>query len=242
MCGPSGTEQVLGNQEASLSTTLKNAYDERFATQNDILAQVQQSLGQLQSGNFPPGYSPSIMAGLRTNALNQVAGATASARQAAANATAGQGGGAGSPLISGPQQEIQGQIASAGAKQQADLLNQLNIKSYDVGRENLISSISGLNTLAGAEAPLQFGQAATAATNDAFSQAKTISQQKGQMWADIAGGITGVAKAGLGVLSGGVTGLMSSPFGSSGGFLGTPTAGSLSPTDSEINGDLVAPQ
>jgi hypothetical protein len=241
MCGPSPQEEMLANQEASLSTTMKNAFNDRFATQTDILGQVQTALGQLQSGNFPPGYSPSIMAGLRTDALNQVAGATQSARQAAGNAVAGQGGGAGSALVSGPQQQIQAQIASTGAKQQADLLNQLNIKSFDLGRENLISSISGLNTLAGEEAPLQYGQQAITSTGQAFDQAKTINQQKNQMWSDIAGGITGIAKAGLGVLSGGASNLISSPFGSSGGFPGTPTAGSLSPTDSEINGDLIAP-
>jgi hypothetical protein len=186
-----------------LSQTLKSAYDERFATQNDILAQVQQSLGQLQSGNFPPGYSPAIMSTLKTNVLNQVAGANQSARQAAANAVAGRGGGAASSLVSGPQQQIQGEIASASAKQQADLLSALDVKSFDLGRENLMARISGLNTLAGEEAPLQFGQEASSSNSQAFSQAKTIQQQKGQMWADIAGGITGAAKAGLGVLSGG---------------------------------------
>ncbi len=241
MCGPSGSEQLLANQEASLSQTMKNTFNDRVATQSDILAQVQQSLGQLQSGNFPPGYSPAIMSTLRTNVLNQVAGANVSARQAAANAVAGQGGGAASPLISGPQQQIQGQIASASAKQQADLLSALDVKSFDLGRENLLARISGLNTLSGEEAPLAFGQQASSATSEAFSQAKTINQQKNQMWSDIAGGITGIAKAGLGVLSGGASSLMSSPFSKTGGFLGTPMAGSLSPTDSEISGDLIAP-
>jgi hypothetical protein len=205
MCGPSGQEEVLANQEGTLSTALMNAYNERFASQNDILKQVQDSLGQLKSGNFPPGYSPSVMSALQTNVLNQVAGATRSAQQAAANAFAGKGGGAGSPLTSGVQQQIQGEIASSGAVQQADLLNALNIKSYDVGRENLIASISGLNTLAGEEAPISYAGAASNANQAAFGQAKTINQQKNQMWADIAGGVTGLAKAGLGVLSGGAT-------------------------------------
>lgn len=205
MCGPSGQESLLAGQEASLSTTLMNAFNERFATQNQILSQVQDALGQLKSGNFPPGYSPSVMSTLRAQIINNVGGATVSARQAAANAAAGQGGGAASPLTSGIQEQIQGAIASSMAGKQADLMSALDIKSYDVGRENLLQTISGLNTLAGQEAPLQFGQEASSATGEAFDQAKTIQQQKNQMWADIAGGITGIASAGLGVLSGGAT-------------------------------------
>ena len=212
MCGPSPQEQQLANQETSLSQALSSAYSTRFATQNDILNQVQTSLGQLQSGNYPPGYSPTVMAALQTNAINQVAGATASARQAAANAFAGQGGGTpagaggATSVPSGVQAAVQGNIAAKMGTEQADLLNNLNIQSANLGRENLLQSISGLQTLAGAEAPLQFGQAASSATGSAFGQAKDINQQQNQMWSDIAGGVTGIAKAGLGVLSGGFGG------------------------------------
>jgi hypothetical protein len=206
MCGPSGQEELLASQEGSLSTALDNAFKDRFATQTQILGQVQDALGQLRSGNFPPGYSPAVMSTLQTGVLNNVAGATRSARQAAANAYAGAGGGAASPLMSGPQAEIQGEIATAGATKQADLLNQLNINSFDLGRQNLLARISGLQTLSGAEDPLGFAGGASQANQAAFGQAKTINQQKNQKWADITGAVTGLAKAGLGVLGGGLLG------------------------------------
>jgi hypothetical protein len=214
MCGPSGQEEQLANQEASLSTALDNAYKERFATQSQILGQVQDAIGQLRSGNFPPGYSPAVMSQLQTSVLNNVAGATRSARQAAGNAIAGEGGGAGSALVSGPQQEIQGEIAAAGATKQADLLNALNIKSFDLGRENLLQSIGGLQALAGAQDPLGFSGGSTSANAQAFNQAKDINQQKNQKWSDIAS----FASAGLGVLSGGqgLLGKMAQGGGSSG--------------------------
>ena len=205
MCGPSPQEQQLANQETSLSQALSSAYSTRFATQNDILNQVQTSLGQLQSGNYPPGYSPSLMASLQTNAINQVAGATASAKQAAANAFAGQGGGTpagaggATSVPSGVQAAVQGNIAAKMGTEQADLLNNLNIQSANLGRENLLQSISGLQTLAGAENPLGFAQSSSGANSQAFSQANTINQQQNQETADIVGGITGIAKAGLGI-------------------------------------------
>lgn len=200
MCGPSAQEQQLANQEGSLSQSLMNAYNERFSTQTDILGQVQKSLGQLQSGNYPPGYSPSVMAALRTSVLNNVAGATTAARQAAANAGAGQGGGASSPLESGIQQQIAGAIATGMAGKQSDLLNQLTLQNYDVGRQNLLQSISGLQTLAGAENPESFASGASSATSQAFGEAKTINQQKNQWQADLAGLVTG----GVSALAGGV--------------------------------------
>jgi hypothetical protein len=225
MCGPSGQEEALASQEGSLSTALMNAFNERLGTQTNILSQVQNSLGQLRSGNFPPGYSPSVMSALQTRALSEVAGATRSAQQVAANAFAGRGGGASSPLESGIQQQITGEIASSGAAKQADLLNKLDIDSFDLGRQNLIASISGLQTLAGAEDPLGFAGGASSANASAFGQAKTINQQKNQMWADIAGGITGVAKTALGFIPGG--GIASKIIGSGMKGLG---AGSLNPT------------
>lgn len=205
MCGPSGpsgSEEALANQEASLSTSLMNAFNDRLGKQNNILGQVQAALGQLQSGNFPPGYSPSVMSALQTKALNQVAGATRSAQQAAGNAIAGQGGGAGSSLESGIQQQIRGSIAATGATQQADLLNQLNIKSYDVGRENLLQSISGLQALAGAENPEAFASGASATNQQAFGQAGKIRQEKAQAAAGKWGAITGIAEAGLNLIPG----------------------------------------
>lgn len=200
MCGPSAQEQLLANQEGALSTAMMNAFNDRFATQTNILGQVQDALGQLRSGNFPPGYSPSVMAALRTQTLGEIAGATSQARQAAANVAAGEGGGAASPLMSGIQEQIQGAIASTMAGKEADLLNQLTLKSYDVGRQNLLSTISGLNTLAGEENPVAFGSEAAGTTSDAFSMAKTIQQQKNQWQADLAG----VATAGVSALAGGV--------------------------------------
>lgn len=225
MCGPSGEESLLQNQEGSLSTSLMNAYNERLGTQTDILKQVQDSLGQLKSGNFPPGYSPSVMSALQTRTLNQVAGATRSAQQAAGNAFAAQGGGAASPLTSGVQAAVRGNIAGMGATEQADLLNKLDINSFDLGRQNLIQSISGLQTLAGEENPLGFAGAGSNANASAFGQAKTINQQKNQMWADIAGGITGLAKTAAGFIPG--AGAVSGIVGSGMKGLG---AGSLNPT------------
>jgi hypothetical protein len=205
MCGPSGQEELLASQEGSLSTALNNAFKDRFATQTQILGQVQDALGQLRSGNFPPGYSPAIMSTLQTGVLNRVGGAVRSARQAAANAYAGAGGGAASPLMSGPQAEIQGEIASAGATKQADLLSQLDINSFDLGRQNLLARISGLQTLSGAEDPLGFASGASAANTAAFGHEKDINQQNNQMWADIAGGVTSLAKTGLGIATGGAS-------------------------------------
>lgn len=237
MCGPSAQEQMLANQEGSLSQSLMNAYNERFATQNDILGQVQSALGQLKSGNYPPGYSPSVMAALRTSVLSNVAGATQTARQAAANATAAQGGGAGSPLSSGIQEQIQGAIASSMAGKQADLLNRLTLENYDVGRENLLKSISGLQTLAGAENPEAFASGASSSTGSAFDMAKTINQQKNQWAADLAGVVTG----GVSALAGGIgKGLFSkiggggggtAPMDMTGSFAGGGLFGSTTPTD-----------
>ena len=169
------------------------------------------------------------MATLQTNAINQVAGATASAKQAAANAFAGQGAGTpvgaggGSGVPSGIQANVQGNIAAQGATEQANLLSNLNLQNYNVGRENLIQSISGLQTLAGAENPLGFAQSASGANSQAFGQANTINQQQNQETADIVGGITGIA---TGIATGGLSALAT---GGLGALAGGVSPGGVSP-------------
>jgi hypothetical protein len=209
MCGPSGNEILAQQQEASLSTMLQNVYQDRFASQTATLQELNTQLQQLATGQTPQGFSAAEMATLNTRALNVNAAQTRAAEQAVSNAIAGQGGGAANPagLTSGVQEAVRGNIAATGAANTANALENIQLESAQVGRENLIRAISGNQALAGLESPLPYAEAASGATEASFGMAKTINQQKNQWAADLAGVVTGIGgsavKAGLGLLGGG---------------------------------------
>lgn len=205
MCGPSAQEESAQAQQASLATQLQNNFAERFASQSGTLAQLNTELGQLSRGETPQGFGTAELAAMNAQAINTNAAATRNAQQAAGSYFAGQGGGAASALPSGVQEAVRGGIAATGATNLANTQNQITLENYNVGRENLIRSIGGLSTLAGLQNPTPYAGEATNALGSSFGMAKDINQQKNQWQADVAGAVTGIAKAGLGIATGGLS-------------------------------------
>lgn len=208
MCGPSGEETLAQQQEAGLSQMLDQVFQDRFASQTATLQELNTQLQQLQAGVAPQGFSSAEMAARTTQNINQNAAATRAAQQAASDAIAGQGGGAANPagLPSGVQAAVRGNIAATEAANLSTEQNELQMESAAVGRQQQAATIAGLETLARIQSPAQYGSLASSATGQSFQMADTIQQQRNQVQADIAGGITGLAEGGLTFASGAIGG------------------------------------
>lgn len=199
LCGPSQQEVSIGNMESSFAQDLVNLTKQRAAGQASTISSISDALTNLAAGKTPQGFSPEILAQLQSGAITSVAGATTSARQAAANALAAQGGGAASALPSGIQGQIAGTIASNMGAEETKLLTDINLQNFATGRENYLSYISGLGKMAELQDPSRLASQATSAGGQAFDAAHTMSMESAQAAADIAGAATGIAEAGAGI-------------------------------------------
>lgn len=246
ICGPSGAETSLGNQEQSFSTMLQNNYQTQFANQQGVLNTLNHTLTPIvAAGPNQQGFSPQELASMETTAINSTAGNYANAERALNTNAAGQvrtgvgaTGSGGSGLQTGIQQQEAGQLASNASGALSG--EQLGIvgANYAQGRQNFAQATGGLQALSGEYNPTAYAGLTTQANNQAFGQANTINQQQ-------QAGLKDLYSAGMGALSaitGGLTGGGSMGLSSiTGGLAGTPTAGSLNQEDSPISSELIQP-
>jgi hypothetical protein len=201
MCGPSTQEKNLAGQSASLSSQLAAEASQNFASQSGILASLNKSLSPIvAAGPNQQGFSAPELASLNTSAINNAGAASRNATQAAQGALAGRGGDSG--LQSGVDAQILGTIKSNSANQLAGAQDQIQQANYATGRQNFFNGVSGQQGLAGLYNPNAYAETATGANASAFKQADTISNEQNAEAATIAGGIAGVAGAGLGIANG----------------------------------------
>lgn len=217
-CGPSGAEENIANGAQSLSSTMSNDFNSRFANQSQILSQLSSSLNPILSGGpGQQGYTPQEAAAISSATINNNAAANRNARQAAGNAFAGTGDGSG--LVSGVQKQVEGNIASQSANNLANAQTANTIANYQLGNSNYWRANGALQTLAAGEDSSQFGSLADQSQTSAFSEANQVQQQKNQEESAIAGGITGLATSiALPGIAGGINASPGQSFGS--GFFG----------------------
>ena len=109
--GPTNEQKAQAGASANLANTMNNAFNQRLGTQNQIFSNLYQQLTPIASlGPGQRGGSPEQWAAENTLAVNNAAAAARNARQAVSTQLAGQGGGAGSGLTSGIQQQIAGTL------------------------------------------------------------------------------------------------------------------------------------
>lgn len=209
-CGPSGAEEGIAGQEGSLASTLAGDFNTQFANQQGTLSQLQSRINQI--GNTGPGFSGSENAARISNIVNQGGALARNTTQAAQDRGAGQVfGGASDSSGLARTSAISKQIseegsAIAGAQTSNALINE-QAENFQQGRANNAAAISGFDVLSGKYNPLGYAQSAGQNLNQAFGEQDKINQEKSQMQSDVAGLITGAAKAGLGLATGGLTNL-----------------------------------
>jgi hypothetical protein len=174
----------------------------------------------MQAGPNQTGFSAQEDAALNTNAIDTTGAAAANVERTIGNETAGRNDSGNLPE-SGVDQGLKENAASAAAGQTASEELGITEADYATGRANFNAATSAEEGVAG-----QYGSGASStmsganeANKNAFGEESEITQQQDQEEADIAGGVTSLAEAGL-------TGGMSLAAGGLSGFTGSGADGS----------------
>lgn len=198
MCGPSQSEQNLQQSEASFDATLQQDYSQTFATNQQILSNLNSVLQPIvNAGPDQQGFSAAENSALSTQAIESNAQGVNQAEQAAAQREDAAGGGT-SFLPSGVNAAINAGIGSAAESNLANEQLGITEQNYATGQQNFQNALAGEESVAAGEAPLGYASATTNANTAAFGEANTINQQSNQEFSDILGGITSIGSAALG--------------------------------------------
>jgi len=196
--GPSQQQQQISQAQQNFYNTMTQNYSTLFAGQSAILSNLNAAMSPiLAAGINQYGFSPQEDSALRTQATQGAANAYASANKALGQQTAAQGGG-NAFLPSGANAQLQGQLNSAAAANQAN--NQLGIteQGYAQGRQNYLSAAQSLGQTASIYNPTGLASSANTGGSDAFNSATTDFQEQGSAWGAIGGLLGGVAGSFLG--------------------------------------------
>jgi hypothetical protein len=202
-CGPSQAEKEQMAVQTQMESTLMNAFNQRLQNQQETISSLNTALSNVAAGKFPPGMDATTMATFQSRALTTTSNAYRNAAQAAGNAIAARGGGAADPsgVLSGPEAQVFGEIAAKGAAQESDLLQQLQVENFQLGREDYMGYIKGLETMADLQDPSKLAGAMTESTKAPTQLSTEMAQQQSQMATDIGVASTNVA-AGIGSMIG----------------------------------------
>jgi hypothetical protein len=208
--------------------SVQNNYATNFADQQNILSHINSVLSPvLEAGPSQTGFSPSELAALNTQAVNATGANYKNAAVALNSQLAGRGGGSSLPE-SGVDQQLKEGLASSAAGQLSNQELGITESDYATGRSNFQNAESAELAASGQYNPNATGSLANEVGQNAFQEADTINQESNQATADIAGGITSLASAGL---SGGMSLLKPGGGGNNNPSLGNYTNGVLSGSD-----------
>ena len=201
MCGPSANEEQIEGATQSLAMSMESDFQQRFAQQSSVLQNLNNSLTPIvAAGPNQTGFSAEELAAMNTSAINNAGAANKNAQQAAGNAIAGEGGGGGSGLLTGPQQAIKAGIATSTGNELADTQNQITQANYQQGNANYNRAVSGEQALAGEYNPQSFGEGAQSGLGASFGEANTINTQQQALGK----GLLSAGLSGLGAITSGI--------------------------------------
>lgn len=195
MCGgPSGTQQELQQSEADFYKNQIKAYDTAYSNFKELQGTLKAQFDPiLAKGPGQMGYTPDELTSLRTQATEGTAQGYAAAQRALQQRIATQGGGTSNiNLTGGPSQQIQEELASAGAKTSADQNLGITTSGYDLGRQMWGTAVTGEENLAAGWNPNAFSSSTTNAASPANAEANTIAQQGQQIWGSVLGALGGI--------------------------------------------------
>lgn len=208
------TVKATETSQAAFTNTLSQSFQTAFAAKQDMLGKLNARLTDMV--NNPHGFDPKTLALMKTNASDTVTQNTANA-QTAANAYLATHGGA--ELGTGVGAQIKGNIAAAGANENAREASGIDIQSGLLQNENYWKAISGLTNVANSENPEGLASSEVGAANSVGNLSQAFLASKQQDWNNTFGiikGVAGLASAAAGIPSFG---------GSSGGPSSAPQPG-----------------
>ena len=200
MCGATSGQDALASDETSLSTQLGQYVGQRYAAQTGTLNDLGDILQGVQEGKLLPGFSASTDAALNTAAIDTTAGNFKNAQIATNDTNAARGGDSG--LESGTEAQENETIASQAAGQLSGEQQKIQLANQAQAEQNTSMALGGESTLAGLENPQSFAGAATQANSTAYGEDTQNATEGAQEFADIAGGISGIAQTGMKMATG----------------------------------------
>jgi hypothetical protein len=196
--------------------TLQGNYAQNFSEQQGVLANLNETLQPVvNAGPSQTGFSAQESAALNTQALDTTGGNYANALRATQGQLAGRNDSGNLPE-SGVDQGIKARLASSAAGELSQEELGITEANYATGRSNFNSAVGAEEGIAGQYNPVSTGGLAEEANKNAFGEATQINEENNQADADIAGGVTSLAKSALSFGLGGF-GNLDQTGGSSGG-------------------------
>lgn len=175
-------------QQAGFNNQLRNAFSQQFGAQSGILNFLN---GKLTAQiNNPTGFSSAQMAALNTNNTEGAAKAFANAQQASQAAEASRGG---SALPSGVQAQINAQNATAGAAQQAQGENAIQLANAQQQQNNYWNAVGAESGVAQAENPTGFAGLYNSGSSTVGSLGQAYNQTQQSQLESTLGGLGGAA-------------------------------------------------
>jgi hypothetical protein len=205
-CGPTTAEQNIAGQQEQFSQQVQQNYGTLFKQQQGVNQNLSNIFTPIaEAGPNQNGMSAQQLAAENTQALDTTGANYANAARALNGQIAGHASDSGS--TSGPEQQLQANLASTAAGQLSTEQLGITQRNADLGRQNFQEATGGLQSLSGDYSPNAAGSAANTASNQAFGDANTIAQQEAQEDQAISGAVTGgvmdAATFGAGAMGGG---------------------------------------
>jgi hypothetical protein len=202
MCGPTAGETAAATQESGLGSTLTASFAKNFGAQSDILSNLTNVLTPIaQAGPDQQGFGTQELAALNTQANQGIGQNYNKAAQALQGNLAARGGG-NEVLPTGAEASLKGELASSAANQMSNAGLAITNANYAQGRQNWQAATSQLENVGQMENPLGFAGAASGATQAGYSMQSANSNMAAQQFGEIAGGISGLVGAGMGIATG----------------------------------------
>lgn len=216
MCGPTGQEDQISDEQAQFFKTLTQQYQTVFGQNQAITGALTNAFTPiLKAGPSQTGFAPGEVNALQTQNTENVATNYAQAQRATAQALAGRGmgsgvsayggstsGGGNTFLPSSVNATILAQNANAAAAARSAGQNQITQANYNQGYQNWQQAASVLNGTASQLNPVSYAGTTTGAGQAAFGSAGSIAQQQFAPWGAAIGALSSVGSAALSHLGG----------------------------------------
>jgi hypothetical protein len=189
LSGPSGQMTGEAAQAQNFSTLLQGYAQQNFAGLEGALSNLSNINNPiLEAGPGQQGFTPTELAARNSAAINANSANYRNAAVVAGENAAAHGGATFAPT--GGQQQVQGEIAAAGAQQLSGMENQIQEENYATGRENFLNAEKTGLEIASEYNPNATAGAATGEGAQAYSEANT-NNQASQAWEGQLGGLIG---------------------------------------------------
>lgn len=226
MCGPSAAQQGLQTSQLNFMTQLMSENSTVFGQSQGILGQLNGMFsGILAKGPNQQGMSATEKQVLETQANEGTATNYQQAKQALQETEAARGGG-NSYAPGGESNELQAELASAGANSRSQQQQQIEQADYSLGRQNFYNAAGVLGSTAAQLNPTGFANSATGAGSAAGTTANQITQAQMSPWNTAISALGGIASSAV-KMSMGPAGMLLPSGGS--GIVTTPSSVGMGP-------------